>query len=159
MDTSSKDGLQVVPLHIPEIELRYTPARHSSTLPKIRHSHDSYKVFLSYWDTDKIQFIEQFNVMLLNNDNRVLGICMIASGGLTEILVDARIIFALALKSAACAVILAHNHPSGNVKPSRSDKELTERIKQAGALLNIAVLDHLIITPHGFCSLADEGLM
>ena len=68
-----------------------------------------------------------------------------------------RISFSMSLKTAACAIILVHNHPSGNLKPSRNDREVNERIKEAAALMDIALLDHLIITEGAFMSFADEG--
>ena len=73
--------------------------------------------------------------------------------------VDAKVIFAAALKCRACAIILAHNHPSTNPQPSRADIELTNKLKKAGELLDLPILDHLIITPHGYYSFADEGRM
>lgn len=144
---------------VAEIELSYVTKLRSADRPKITDSKDAYRILFHSWDKNKIELVEQFKVLLLNRDNKVLGIYDVSSGGLTDILVDPRLIFAAALKANAVSIILAHNHPSGNVKPSRADKELTMRIKQGGELLAIDVIDHVIITKDGFLSLADEGLL
>ena len=144
---------------ITEIEVSYRTTISSSERPRITDSQDAYKLLLQSWDQNKIELIEQFKVLFLNRDNKVLGVYDVSSGGLTDILVDPRLIFAAALKANAVSIILAHNHPSGNVKPSRADKDLTAKIKQAGEILAIDVIDHVIITKESFLSLADEGLL
>lgn len=98
--------------------------------------------------------------MYLNRANRVIGVYKVSVGGITGTVADPRLILSVALKSAATSIILAHNHPSGNLKPSRADLELTTKIKTAAQLMDITVLDHLIVTSdEGFLSFADEGLM
>ena len=97
--------------------------------------------------------------MLLNRANKVLGIYPVSKGGVSGTLVDPKLIFSVALKCNASSIILAHNHPSGNLFPSENDKELTQKLKSAGNFLDIKVLDHLIITPEGYFSFADEGLL
>jgi DNA repair protein RadC len=93
-------------------------------------------------------------VLLLNRANRVLGCLKLSKGGLTGTVVDLRIL----LKAMASGIIIAHNHPSGNLKPSDADRELTSQIKQAGKLLDITLLDHLILGTEGdYVSFADEG--
>lgn len=88
------------------------------------------------------------------------GIYEISSGGITGTLVDLRILFAVVLKSLSTSIILAHNHPSGNLKPSEADKRLTNKIKSASELLDIKLLDHVIIIPNGsYYSFADEGIL
>ena len=144
---------------ITEIEVSYKTNVRSSDRPKITDSKDAYKILFHSWDKNKIELVEQFKALFLNRDNKVLGIYDVSSGGLTDILVDPRLIFAAALKANAVSIILSHNHPSGNVKPIRAYRELTGKIKQAGELLAIEVIDHLIITKDGILSLADEGLL
>ena len=97
--------------------------------------------------------------MLLNRANRVLGLIDISLGGTAGTIADPKVIFAAAIKSNACGIILVHNHPSGNLKPSQQDLDLTRKIKAGGQLLDIVVMDHMIITSEGFFSFADEGLM
>lgn len=112
------------------------------------------------WNLDTIELYESFKIILLNNSNKVKGIYEISSGGITGTLVDIRILFAVVLKSLTTAIILAHNHPSGNLKPSHADIALTSKIKKASELLDIKLLDHVIITPDGaFYSFADENIL
>jgi DNA repair protein RadC len=142
-----------------EVELIYKTKVKSSDRPRISSSNDSYQLFKRMWTTDKIEFVEQAKVLLLNRANRVLGIYDISTGGVTGTVVEIKHIFAAAIKSNACAVIIAHNHPSGSIKPSRADEELTHRIRQAGLLLDIRLLDHIIVTTESYYSFADEGLV
>jgi DNA repair protein RadC len=89
---------------------------------------------------------------------KLIGYFKLSSGGLTSTIVDTRLLFSVALKSLATGVILSHNHPSGNLKPSEQDKSLTDRIKQASRLLDINFLDHIIVTPKfKYYSFADDG--
>lgn len=112
------------------------------------------------WNRDQIGLQECFKIMLLTNANKVKGIYEVSTGGITGTMVDLRIVFAVILKSLTTSVILAHNHPSGTLKPSEADKRLTEKIKSAAVLFDVKVLDHLIITPDGdYFSFADEGLL
>ena len=145
---------------VSEIKISYKNRVTSSNLNKIRSSSDAAEILFESWDNDTIELHESFKIMLLNNSNKVKGIYEISSGGITGTLVDIRIIFAVVLKSLSTAIILVHNHPSGNLKPSEADKRLTSKIKQASVLLDIKLLDHLIITPNqSFFSFADEGIL
>lgn len=87
----------------------------------------------------------------------MLGIYEVSSGGISGTVVDLRLIFAAALKANAVSLIMIHNHPSGQIKPSEADKQITRKVKEAGRILDIALLDHLIITPDIYYSFADEG--
>lgn len=144
---------------VAEVELVYKTKVKPSERPKILSSKDSYNLLLQCWDMDKIELQEQFKVMLLNRSNKVLGIYEVSSGGITGTVADPKLIFMAALKASACGIIISHNHPSGNLKPSRPDEELTKKIKEAGMLLDIKVLDHVIVTSEGYYSFADEGLL
>ena len=83
----------------------------------------------------------------------------VSSGGITGTVADPRLILAAAIKSLAVAIVLAHNHPSGNLKPSQADEQLTAKIKEAAKYHDINVLDHIIVTPDAYYSFADEGLL
>ena len=96
---------------------------------------------------------------MLNRANKVIGIFAVSSGGMCGTIADPRVIFAAALKSCAISIILAHNHPSGNLRPSQSDIDLTNKLRAAGKLLDIEVLDHIILAEDSYLSLADEGLL
>jgi len=102
---------------------------------------------------------EEFWVLFLNNANKVLEKYQISKGGFTGTVVDVRMLFKQALSIAAVAVVVCHNHPSGNLKPSNADVEITQKIKKAGATLEIKLLDHLIITEKAYFSFVDEGVL
>jgi len=145
---------------VSEIELVYKSKVKPSKRPTVMSSLDAYHIFIKYWDENKIELIEQFNVMFLNRAAKVLAIYQMSTGGITGTVADIRLIFTAALKLGAVNILVAHNHPSGNIFPSNTDKELTEKIKQAGRLLNIRLFDHLIIAPEaGYYSMTDHGLV
>lgn len=102
---------------------------------------------------------EVFAVIFLNRANKVNHFEVLSRGGLSHTIVDPRIIFKKAFEVDCTSIILCHNHPSGNLKPSRADEELTIRLKDAGNLLDIKVVDHIIVSDEGFYSFADDGLM
>tara|TARA_R100000935_G_scaffold44696_2_gene67675 strand:+ start:108636 stop:109343 length:708 start_codon:yes stop_codon:yes gene_type:complete len=102
---------------------------------------------------------EEFWIIYLNNSNKVLQTTQLSKGGITGTLVDVRLVFKNALQLGAVAVILGHNHPSGTLKPSASDKTLTQKLKTAGESLDIKVLDHVIVTENSYFSFADENLL
>ncbi|WP_281542436.1 RadC family protein [Maribacter aestuarii] len=102
---------------------------------------------------------EEFWILYLNNSNKVLHKAQLSKGGITGTLVDVRIIMRQALELGAIALILAHNHPSGTLKPSNADKQITQKIKAGGEALDIKVLDHLIITQKNYFSFADDKIL
>ena len=102
---------------------------------------------------------EIFAVVFLNRANKIIHEEVVSTGGLTGTVADPRIILKKALEQEATALILCHNHPSGNLKPSKADELLTQKIKQAAALIDINVLDHIIVSHEGFFSFADEGML
>lgn len=144
---------------VAEVELTYKTKVKASERPQIISSEDAYNLLKMAWDEGKISFVEEFKVLLLNRANRVLGLVNVSTGGVSGTVADPKIIYVAALKANACALIISHNHPSGNVKPSRADEELTQKIKNAGTFLDIKLLDHLIITEETYFSFADEGLL
>ncbi len=102
---------------------------------------------------------EEFWILLLNRANRVIKKAQVSQGGVAGTVADPKIIFKLALDELASGIILAHNHPSGNLTASQADLDLTKKLKDAGKLLDIQVLDHLIVAGQKYFSFADEGLM
>ena len=102
---------------------------------------------------------EEFWVLLLNRSNRVIDKVRISSGGIDQTTADVRTILREALLARATQIILIHNHPSGNIQPSQEDKRITERIKGAGRLMNISVIDHVIVTDGAYYSFNDEGIL
>jgi len=144
---------------IAEVDLIYKSKVKASERPGIKTSKDAWTILQNNWDVNKIDFIEQFKVILLNRANKVLGILKASSGGVTGTLVDPKVVFVAALKANACGIIISHNHPSGNLKPSLKDQQITAKLKNGAELLDISLLDHLIITSEGYLSFADEGLL
>ena len=144
---------------VAEVELIYKSKVKPSERPQIKSSKESYNLLLQTWDQNRIEFVEQFKVILMNRANRVLGIYELSTGSASETVADPKLVFYAALKANACNLILSHNHPSGNLKPSKADEDLTRKIKEAGKFLDIQVLDHIIVTCEGYFSFADEGLL
>ncbi|WMI66105.1 DNA repair protein RadC [Aestuariibaculum sp. YM273] len=102
---------------------------------------------------------EEFWIIYLNNSNKVIQKNQLSKGGITGTLVDVRLVLKTALEVGATGLILAHNHPSGTLRPSEADKQITEKLKTASQSLDIKVLDHLIITENAYFSFADEGIL
>ncbi len=144
---------------VAEVELVYKTKVKASERPVIKSSKDCYDIFNELWDENKMEIQEEFKVLLLNRANRVLGVYQAFAGGMTEVSIDPRLILAAAVKSLSVAIVLSHNHPSGSLKPSRADEELTAKIKEAARYLDIKVIDHLIVSSEGYLSFADEGLL
>lgn len=124
--------------------------------PRISSSRDAYEQIQPYLlDLPH----EEFWLLLLNRANEVIRPVQVSQGGVSGTVADPKIIFKLAIECLASAIILVHNHPSGNLKPSEADKDLTRRLASAGKLLEIPILDHLIFTDASYLSFSDEGLM
>jgi DNA repair protein RadC len=140
-----------------EISVTYSTKVKASNRPKIAGSRDAYELVLPIWDD--IEYRESFAILLMNRANRVLGIAQVSIGGISGTVADPKVIFQHALKANASSLILLHNHPSNNTNPSEADIHLTKKLVEGGKLLDLAVLDHLIVTTDGYYSFADEGLI
>lgn len=140
-----------------EVELSYKST--AKDLYKITDSEDAYKLLRPTYKEGTIRYKEYFKVLLLNQANQALGYTLISEGGLSSTDVDVRIVLQAALLTNAVALILAHNHPSGNTRPSKEDIQLTKHIKDAAQLMRINVLDHLILTDTDYYSFLDDGLL
>lgn len=144
---------------VAEIELVYRSKVKAADRPCVSSSTDVVNLLRILWEEGKIDLVEQFKVLYLNRANHVLCVYNLSTGGVTGTIADPRLVFAAALKVNACSLVLCHNHPSGSLKPSRADEELTQKIKNAGAFLDIKVLDHVILSSEAYFSFADEGLL
>ena len=145
---------------IEEVCLVYKTSIKPSERPQVSSSRDAYNLFLQSWDPDTIEHIEELKVMLLYRAHRLLGIASISKGGLTGTVIDVRIIMQYALKANSSAIILAHNHPSGNVCASHQDVTITEKIQKAAEYLDIELIDHIILGPSGeYGSMREECMM
>ena len=142
---------------VSEIQVSYSP--NLLVDMSIKNSKKSFELILNEWELETLQMQEEVKILLLNRSNKVLGIYSLAKGGLTSCIVDVRIILSIALKTLATGIILVHNHPSGNLKPSKADLDITKKLKNSCDLLDISLLDHLIITKDNYFSFADEGLI
>jgi DNA repair protein RadC len=117
------------------------------------------EVMRSIFDADTILWTEEVIMVCLNRANDVVGYYKISSGGFSGSVVDPRVVMTIALQNACSSIILAHNHPSGNLKPSEGDKAITEKIKNACAFFDMKLLDHLIITDESYFSFNEGGLI
>lgn len=138
-----------------EVELSYKTK--FKNIYKVVSSEDAYKYLLPTYKKGTICYKEYFKVLFLNQASQVLGYTLISEGGITETSVDVRVILQAALLTNSVALVLAHNHPSGNLKPSQEDIKITKQVKDAAQLMRIAVIDHLILTDAGYYSFSDEG--
>lgn len=146
-------------LNVAEVELVYKSKVKASERPVIVTSSDAANILRHLWEEGKMELVEQFKVLFLNRSNKVIAVYNISTGGITGTVADPRLILAAALKINAVSIILSHNHPSGSLKPSKADEELTYKIKCAAGYFDMKVLDHLILTEEAYFSFADEGLM
>jgi DNA repair protein RadC len=142
---------------IREIKLSYS--KNGVENIKITGSESAYKLLLDNWDMDTIELQEEFKVLLLNRANHVLGIYHLSKGGVSGTIVDVKLLLAAAIKANASSIIIAHNHPSGNLKPSESDNRLTKKIKEGAKLLDINLLDHIIVTKDSYYSFTDNSIV
>ena len=144
---------------IAEVKLSYEPNNYDiKNRPTMTTSRQVYEALFNFWDKSQIAYRESFKVVLLNRASRIIGIMNVSEGGQSATVVDPKLILQSALLSHAASIILAHNHPSGNTQPSEADINLTKKIKQGAAFLDISLLDHIILTPDEYYfSFADEG--
>jgi len=142
-------------MKVAEIKISYS----SNNLAKVKisNSQDAYELLLSHWDKDIIEFQEEVKVILLNRANKALGIYDLSKGGVSQSVIDIKIVLSIALKSNASSIIIGHNHPSGNLKPSISDSSITRKLKEACEILDLTLYDHLIISKESYYSYSDEG--
>ena len=146
-------------IQIPELQVSYNRSSGKFLSGAITSSKDVAEFIRNTIGTNEIELQEQFIVLYLSQANKVIGYYRHSKGAINATVADTRIILGTALKCACVAMLIAHNHPSGNLKPSKADEDLTRKIKMSAALMDINLLDHLIITKDGFLSFADEGLI
>ena len=144
-------------MEIAEIKVSYS----TNQVDKIKlvNCRETFEFILSKWDLDIIEFQEECKVILVNRANYVLGIYNLSKGGISGTVVDVRIILSVALKCNASGIILAHNHPSGNMKPSEADRKITKKLKESCDLIDITLIDHFIISKNSFFSFSQDGIL
>ena len=148
-------------IKIPEIKISLSMSKKYklSELHTIRSSNDSAQLFRKIFNADTFGWTEEMILLCLNRANKVIGFYKVSSGGFAGTVADPKVIFTIALNCAASAIIIAHNHPSGNLKASKADIDLTNKIKLAGNTLEINLLDHIIMTEDSYYSFADDALI
>jgi len=144
---------------VSEVELTYKTKVKPADRIKVVSSNDCHNCFRSVYDLNKIEFKEFFYCMYLNRANKVLGILLISEGGTSGCTVDPKQVFQGALKLNASALVLCHNHPSGNLTPSEQDNRITTQIKNGCKYLELMLHDHIILSPDPdkYYSYQDEG--
>jgi DNA repair protein RadC len=144
-------------MRVSEIKVSYSS--NISKQVKIVNSQSAYDIVIEHWNKDIIELQEEIKVLLLNRANVVLGIYDLSKGGVSGSILDVKIVLSIALKCNASSLIVVHNHPSGNLTPSKADKAITSKLKDACITLDLALLDHLIISKDSFYSMGDNGVL
>ena len=145
--------------NLAEIKISYSTTVKECDRRKVTQSRECVEIFREIFPLGEMELRESFYILLLNRANKILGYYRVSEGGLSGTVADPRLIFSTALKCNAVSLIMAHNHPSGNIQPSAADIQLTKNIAASGKLLEITVLDHIILTKESHYSFADEGLI
>ncbi len=143
---------------VAEISLSYKRKKRIPDLGEIKSSEAAVKTILRFYKDIEIR--ESFWIICMCRNNTPVNVFQLSQGGICGTVADPKLVFMIALKSLATSIILIHNHPSGNLKPSLADIELTDKMIKAGKLLELVVLDHIILTPeNGYFSFGDNDLM
>ncbi len=142
-------------MKVSEIEITYS--NKNSNRVKISKSIDAYEIAIQHWSSNTIELQEEAKIILLNRANIVIGIYHLSKGGISGCIVDIKLILSIALKTITSGIILIHNHPSGEIMPSTQDFSITEKLKLGCKAVDLILLDHLIITPTRYYSMADKG--
>jgi DNA repair protein RadC len=131
-----------------------------SDVHKICTSSDAYHIAKTFWDLDSLSYTESFYALYLSQSAVPICYALISTGGISGTYVDMKVLLSHALNSGASKIVVFHNHPSGNLKPSPQDIDLTAKIKQACKVCDLSLLDHLILNPEGgFMSMSDTGIL
>jgi DNA repair protein RadC len=145
-------------MKVAEVKVVYSTLVKNSERQKVVSSETAYQILKPFYE-EFIDYKEASFVILLNRSNKVIGVNKISEGGFSGTIVDAKMVFQVALLAGASALILSHNHPSGAKKASETDIQLTKKIKEFGKLIDLPILDHVIMTSEGYYSFADEGMI
>ncbi len=146
--------------NVNEMKLVYRPKKCLMFDHKLNSSAEMYPVLMSFYDFDTIAIAEEFIVIYLTHAHKVIGVYNASRGGINSTIVDTRIVMNIALRSLCSAIVISHNHPSGNLKASEADKKLTQELKKCCEFHNIVLLDHIIVSPfEEYLSFSDSGLI
>ena len=144
-------------MQLPELRIKVERKDGDGQVYKVRTSNDAATFFRTIFNQDTILWTEESAMICLNRANEVIGYFKVSSGGTASTVMDAKVIFVQALQSGAHSIILAHNHPSGDLRPSEIDIKLTKQLIKGAELLDMRVLDHIILTEKSHTSMADNG--
>lgn len=147
--------MNVFDYELAEIEVSYNHRVSAKNRIRIHGSQDVFDAIHLFWPA--FDHVEYFYVLFLNRNNQILGNYLVSKGGFTGTVIDVRVIFQVALKVCATNIICCHNHPSGSLVPSDADRQVTSKIKDAGKIVDVTLLDHLIVTSESYYSFADNG--
>lgn len=126
---------------------------------RVNTPHEAYNIFMNNWDDGRIDLLEEGKVLYLGPSNKVISLYELSRGGVCGTVMEPKHIILGALQQNASKIVLAHNHPSGNLKPSQADNYLTEKINQATKFFDLKLVDHIVLCRHGFYSFSDDGLI
>jgi len=140
---------------VAELSVTYKPTTAQS--PQITSTEEAHQLIRSLWNEESINLQEQFMAFFFNRANRLIGYRVISTGTMNACVVDVKLLVSLALHCLCEQVIIAHNHPSGNLKPSTQDEVITKKVKGALALIDVQLMDHFILTQEAYVSFAEEG--
>ena len=146
-------------LQVCEVRLTYKSHIKASQRYVITSSEDAYKLLRGQYDDDTLEYKEYFKVVLLSTASKVLGIVTISEGGVIGTVVDVKQILQAAILANATGILLSHNHPTRNAKPSEEDRRMTRKIEEAAKIMQIRVMDHIIVCDESYFSFKDEGLL
>lgn len=144
-------------MNIAEVKVSYKNTVKAKDRVQVKTSRDAYNALREMYDADEIDYIESSYILLLNHANHVIGKRLLSTGGRSSCIIDTAVVAQISLSKNAHAIILSHNHPSGNLDASQQDIDITRKVKKALDLFDIKVLDHIIVTSDGYMSMADEG--
>jgi DNA repair protein RadC len=144
-------------MKLPQTKITVKTKKGDGITYQMKTSADAAQFFRTIFDADTIQWTEESAMIILNRANEVISVDKLSSGGTSGVILDTKVVFTRALSVVGHSIILAHNHPSGALKPSDQDIQVTRNLKKAGDILEIKVLDHIILSDIGYLSMADEG--
>ena len=148
----------VMALKFPEIKISVKiKGAKFSELHTVSNSKEAYEACMEIFNKDTIQYTEEVLLLFISRAGKLLGFSKISSGGTSHVIIDSKVIFTLALNSCAQSIIVAHNHPSGNLTPSRADIAITEKLCKQGEIMDIKILDHIICSNEGYYSFLESG--
>ena len=142
-----------------ELKVAYRSRTKIAERRPIRGPGDAVEYLRAVWNARTLELVEEFLVVCLNGNHQAVGWVKVASGGFTSAPIDPRVIFGIALQTASTAIVVAHNHPSGCALPSEEDRRVTARLGDAGRMLGIAVLDHIILARDSAYSFTESRLV